>query len=99
MVADLVIVILPGIQMQMLILGVPVQSLAHIHVVQLLGVHVKKICISLHGINSNDFVQISEARYRGECGERVDLGVLVKVTRNENISRRILIKNLGNKFL
>lgn len=99
MVADLVIVILPGIQMQMLIPGVPVQSLAYIHVIQLLGVHVEKICISLHGINSNNFVEISEAGYRGECGERVDLGVLVEVTSNEDISRRILTENLGDKVL
>lgn len=99
MVADLVIVILPGIQMQMLILGVPVQSLAHIHVIQLLGIHVKQICISLHRIDSDNFVKISEAGYRGECGERVDLGVLVEVTRNEDIGRRILAEDLGDKFL
>lgn len=99
MVADLVIVILPGIQMQMLILGVPVQSLAYIHVIQLLGVHVKQIRVSLHGINSNNFVKISEAGYRGECGERVDLGVLVEVTSHEDISRRILTEDLGDEFL
>ena len=99
MVADLIVVILPGIQMQVLILGVSVKPLAHIHVIQLLRVHIKQICVSLNWFDPNDFVEISEAGYLSESGKRVNLGVLVKVARNEDISRRVLAENLGNKFL
>lgn len=55
------------------------QSLAHIHVIQLLTIHIKEITISLQLVNPHNLIDIPELGDALESLERGDKGKLVEI--------------------
>lgn len=79
MVACLVIVRNPGVDMQMVHAGPLGQCRAHKHVVQLLAVHIEKIRVSLCGLDAGYLVEILQTGLIQEGFHRLCKGEFVEV--------------------
>ena len=99
MIANLVVIVLPSIEMHMLILGTARRSRAHIHVVKSLAVQVKEVRISLVGGDVGDLVQVREAGLVGEDLKGLDLDEVVEVAGCDDIGLGILLEDLGDEVL
>jgi Holliday junction resolvasome RuvABC DNA-binding subunit len=83
----------------MLVLYLWLESLADVHVVELLAVHVEEVCVSLELRDVRSLIKIPQIRHISEVLERLDKGELVEVTSDDDLCVLILIKDVGNKFL
>lgn len=99
MIANLIIIVLPSIEMHMLILGTAPRGRAHIHVVKSLAVHVKEVRIPLVGGDIGDLVQVCEAGLVGEDLQGLDLDEVVEVAGCNDVGLGILLKDLGDEPL
>jgi len=74
-------------------------AIRHVHMVQLLTIHVKEIRVSLQLGYSGYFVKIFESGFCDEVFLRCNECKLVKVTARNNFCVLILFQDLGNEFL
>lgn len=98
-VADLAGVRLPGVEVEVLKLGVLAEGLAGVHVVEGLAVHVKQVAVALLGRGVDHVVHVHEARLLGKDAHRLDLGKLVKVARGDDARLGVPGEDLGNEGL
>jgi hypothetical protein len=89
----------PSVDVNMLVLCLWLESLADEHVIKLLAVHVKEICIPLKLRNVCSFVENSQVGYLFEVFDRLDKGELVEVTSDDDLGLLVLSEDVGNKFL
>lgn len=99
MIADLVIIILPSVEMHMLILGPAPGSRAHVHVVESLAVHVKEVGVPLVDGDVGDLVEVREAGLVGENLHGLNLGEVVEVPGGDYVGLGVLLKDLGDEAL
>lgn len=99
MIADLIVIVLPRIEMQVLILGPGLRRGAHVHVVERLAVHVEEIGIPLVSINPCNVVHVAEARLLGEDLQGLDLGEVVEVAAGDDVCVGVRLEDLGDEAL
>jgi hypothetical protein len=83
----------------MLVLCLWLESLADEHVIKLLAVHVKEICVPLKLRNVRSFIEIPQVGDLFEVLDRLDKGELVKVTSDDDLGLLVLGEDVGNKLL
>jgi hypothetical protein len=98
-VADLVVVVLPGVEVQVLVLDGLLQGRADIHVVEGLGVHVEEIGVTLLGGDVGDIVQVQHAGDVLEDLEGLDLGEVVEIASSDDAGAGVLFEDLSDKRL
>jgi hypothetical protein len=89
----------PSVDVDVLVLCLWLESLADEHMIKLLAVHVKEICIPLKLRNVCSFVEIPQVGYLFENIDRLDKGELVKVTSDDDIGLLVLSEDVSNKYL
>ena len=99
MVANLVVVALPGVQVQMLILGAPAGRGADKHVVKGLAVHVEQVRVALGGGHVGHVVEIQQPGALQEDLDGLDLGELVEVACGDDGGSGALLEDLGDEVL
>lgn len=98
-IADLVVKVLPGVEVQMLILGRAPGSLAHVHVVEGLAVHVEEVGVALAGGDPRYLVEVREAGLSGEDLQGLDLGEVVEIAGCDDVGLGVLLEDLGDEAL
>lgn len=98
-ITDLIIKVLPCVEVKMLVLGALLKRGAGIHVVECLGVHVEEVGVPLDGVHFHDVVHITEARFLGKYGHGLYLSELVKVAGGDDSGFGILFEDLSNECL
>jgi len=92
MVAHLVVIVLPGIEMQVLVFdSSTTDGVAHIHVIQSLAVHVIEVRVTLIGGDPGDFIEICQAGLIMEDLEGLHLDKLVEVSGRDDVGLFILL--------
>jgi hypothetical protein len=99
MVRNLLSLCHPGVDVNMLVLCLWLESLADEHVIKLLTVHIEEISISLELRNVCSLVEISQIGDLFEVLDRLDKGKLVEVTGDNDLCVLILSEDVCNKFL
>lgn len=98
-VADLVVVVLPRVEVEVLVLGTLAEGRADKHVVEGLGVLVEEVSVALLNRHVNDVIHVDEARDLLKDLDGVDLDELVEVTSDDDTGGRVLLEDLGNEIL
>ena len=99
MITNLIIIVLPRVEVKVLKHGLVLQRRAGVHVIQSLGVHIEEICVALHGVHVDELIQIAETRLFSKDLHRLDLGKLVKVAGSNDAGLGVLFENLRNESL
>lgn len=86
MVADLIIVVLPRVEVEVLVFGAFLDARADVHMIEGLGVHIEEVSVALLNRNVGDIVEVEEARDLLEGNEGLNLNKLVEVTGNDDTS-------------
>lgn len=89
----------PSVDVDMLVLGLWLQSLADVHVVKLLTVHVKQVSVSLELRNVGGLIHITQVRNGQEILERLDESKFVEVASNDDVSILVFSKDVGDEVL
>ena len=97
-VADLVVVVLPRVEVEVLILGLPGDGGADEHVVEGLAVHVEQVGVAVLGGHVGHIIEIEQTRGLLEGGDGGDLDELVEVTSSDDSGRGVLLEDLGNEL-
>lgn len=98
-VAHLVVVVLPGVEVEVLILGRPLESRAHEHVVEGLGVLVEQVGVALGRGDVGHIIEVKETRDLLEDLEGLNLDEIVEVTGDDDAGGWILLEDLSNEVL
>lgn len=99
MIADLVVIVLPSVEMHMLILGPTPGSRAHVHVIKSLAVHVEEVGVALGDGHVDNLIEVREAGLVGEDLQGLDLGEVVEVAGCDYVGLGVLLKDLGDEAL
>jgi hypothetical protein len=98
-VADLVVVVLPSVEVQVLVLDRLLQGRADVHVVEGLGVHVEEVGVTLLGWDIRDIVQVQHAGDVLEDLEGLNLGEVVEIASSDDAGAGVLLEDLSDKGL
>lgn len=100
MVTHLVAITSPGVDMHMLKLDLLARDARrHVHVVELLRVHVEQVRVPLLGRQLGHLVQVQQARLGHERLERRDEGELVEVASRDDRGRGVFGEDRGDEGL
>lgn len=89
----------PRIDMNMFVLCLWLQSLANVHVIELLAVHVEKIGVAFELWDARSLVEIAQVGYLLECLERLNKGEFIEVAGDDDAGFAVLGKDVGDKVL
>lgn len=99
MIADLVVIVLPGVEVHVLILGRATGSRAHVHVVQGLAVHVEEVGVAFVDGDLGNLVEVREAGLVGEDLQGLNLDEVVEVAGSDDVGLGVLLEDLGDEAL
>lgn len=98
-IADLVVIVLPGVEVQVLVLGRASGSRADVHVVEGLAVHVEEVGVALVDGDLSRLIEICEAGLVRENLQGLDLDEVVEVPCCDDVGLGVLLEDLGNEAL
>ena len=98
-IADLAVIVLPGVEMHVLIPDVASSSWTHVHVVEGLAVHVEEVGVALADGDLSNLVEVSEAGHVGEDPQRLNLDKVVEVSGGDDVRLGVLREDLGDEVL
>lgn len=98
-IADLVVIVLPRVEVEVLVLGALCNGGADEHVVESLGVHVEEIGVALGDGHVDNIIKVDEARDLLEGSEGLNLDKLVEVAGSDDGRRGVLLQDIGDEVL